>query len=145
MHKNIQKILRGILIFGFFYLIFDTVLYFSNIRLSNVFSVWPESAVSYATLVNKAFGSFTFLTALIVFELQRNLSKYRNLVMLVAVWAFLHGVILLYLSLSNDYLKIFANSPSLYVWFPFYDQYLILEAVLLFVFSLVVFIWVKTE
>lgn len=141
MEKNIEKALRGILIFGTCYFLFEAILYLSNIRVSDVSNNWPDSAKVYAKLINQVLGSIELLVAIICFEVQRNLKKYSTLIKISGFWALIHAAVLFSLTTSNNFTNVFAGMPSLYVWAFFYNQYVFLEVGLLFFYSLVVFLW----
>lgn len=141
MGKNIEKILRGILIFGFLYFLFEAILYLSNIRLVDVGSNWPDSAKVYAKLINQVLGSFELLIAVVCFELQRDLNKYSKLIKISAFWALIHAAVLVSLTSSNNFTNTFTGMPSLYVWAPFYNQYVFFETGLLIFYTMTVFFW----
>lgn len=143
MGKNIDKFLRVFLIFGFFYFLFEAVLYLSNIRLSDVNTSWPESAKVYAGLINHVLGSFELLFSVLCFELQTNLKKYAKLIKISGFWALIHAAVLIILSIGNNFTNIFSVAPSLYVWFPFYNQYVALEGIILISYSVLVYFWLK--
>lgn len=107
---------------------------------------WIPSAIVYAKLIEKVLGStFLFIAVIILFEVQKDLSKYKNFIKISALWALLHGILLIYLSFSQNYLEVFKSSPSLMVWFPLYDKYVAFEGVVIICFSILVFFWVKTN
>lgn len=141
MGKNIEKFLRGFLIFGFLYFLFEAVLYLSNIRLSDVNTSWPESAKVYAGLINHVLGSFELLLSVLCFELQTNLKKYAKLIKISGFWALIHAAVLIILSIGNNFTNIFSGIPSLYVWTYFYNQYIFFEAGLLLFYAAVVMFW----
>lgn len=138
-----EKLLKGFLIFGGAYLIFDALLHLSNIKLSTV-SNWPFSATAYGNLINYIYASFVLLAGGFSFIIQNDLKKYKQLVLFSALWAIFHGIILLFLVWSNNYQQIFQSSPSLLVWLPFYREYLTFNALLLFIYSAVVHFWQKS-
>lgn len=142
MYKNI---LRGFLFFWGIYLILEAALYLFNIRLYSVETLWPDSALSYAKLINQFLGSFFVFIALLVFEAQKNIEKYQSLIKISGLWALFYGFLLVILSLSKDFSQAFNNLSSLSVWFPFYNQYLLLEAVMLIAYSIVVFLWIRKK
>lgn len=137
------KVIRGSLIFGGVYLFIDGLLHFFNLRLSSV--VWQESALSYVKLLNSIYASFVFFVALVFLIIQKDIKKYRNIILITGIWALFHGILLVILSLTQNYIRVFQGAPSLYVYLPFYDQYLILESMLLVSYSFFVFTWVKGE
>lgn len=141
MGKNIEKILRGFLFFGFLYFLFEAVLYLSNIRIIDVGINWPESAKVYARLINQVLGSFELLISVLCFELQRDIKKYVRLIKISGFWALLHASVLIMLTLSSNFTKVFSGIPSLYVWAPFYNQYIFFEAGLLIFYAAVVMLW----
>lgn len=136
-----QKLLRPFLIFVAIYLIVDGLIHLFNIRLSQVWDVWPKSALSYATLLNLSYASFVFLAAGLLLIAQKDVKKYKAFLKVSAFWAFMHGGLLVYLSLTQDFAKNLSGIPSLYVWIPFYDQYLLFEAFLAFSYACVIFIY----
>lgn len=145
MHKIVERLLRILLNFLVVYLILDGVIHLLNIRLQSVANIWPASAISYATLLDFIYASFVFLAAMLLLVAQKSLTKYKSLIFISSIWAVFHGLLLVRLSFTQDFMNKFAGLPSLYVWMPFYDQYLIIEAFLAFVYAALVFIWLKNE
>ncbi len=140
-----EKLLRGFLNFAGIYFIFDALLHFSGIKLASVNGVWPSSAISYAHLLNYIYASFVILAALIAFIIQKDPIKYKSIIKLSAIWAIFHGVILLTLVWTQNYQQIFQDLPSLLVWLPIYREYLVFNAILLFIYSLLVYLWFRGE
>lgn len=137
--RNKAQVLRVFLIFGFFYFLFEALLYLFNIRLINV--NWPQSAKVYASLINQVLGSFELLIAFLCFELQKNLEKYPRLIKISGFWAVIHAGVLIMLSLGDNFTSVFTGIPSLYVWAPFYNQYVFFEAGILIFYSVAVMLW----
>src|SRR3989338_3960053 len=98
------------------YLIGDGVIHLLNIRLGSVINVWPTSAVSYAILLDSIYASFVFLAAALILVAQTDLKKYKSLIFVSGIWAIFHGTLL------------------------FYNQYLFFEAILAFIYAIVVFL-----
>ncbi len=142
MGKILEKLLKGFLIFGGAYFIFDALLHFSNIKLSSTTDIWLSSAASYANFINYLYGSFVLLAAAFSFIIQKDLKKYKTLVLASAFWAFFHAILLLFLVWTNNYQRIFKDLPSILVWLPFYKEYLTFNAVLLLIYSGLVYKWV---
>ena len=140
-----EKLVRGFLIFAGVYFIFDGLLHISGIKLLSVAGVWPESAISYANILNYLYSSFIFLAAAFALVLQRDINKYKSLIIVSAFWALLHGFGLLFLVWTQNYQQIFQNLPSLLVWLPIYREYLTANAILLFIYSLTVYLWVRRK
>ncbi len=140
-----EKTVRGFLIFGACYLILDGLIHFFNLRLSSTQSIWPESASSYATLLDMVYASFVFLTASFVLIIQSDVKKYKNFIVVSSFWAFFHGCLLIFLSVGQNLTMKAVGFPSLYVWSPFYNQYLLGEAGLLFIYASLVLIWIKRK
>ncbi len=143
MNDRFRKILRALLIFGGAYFIFDGLLHLSNIKLLSVHSVWSQSAISYAKLLNYLYASFILLAGAIAFCLQKDPEKYKSLIVVTGIWAIFHGAILLFLVYTQNYQEIFQILPSLLVFLPFYKEYLIMNAFLLFGYGGVVYLWLK--
>lgn len=142
-NKFIENSLRVLVIFWGIYLFFEGILYFFNVRLVDARNIWPASVTLYSGLIGKVLGSVFLFIAAVVFDVQRNLLKYRNFIKLSGFWGMFHGGVLIWLSLSNNFTEVFKNTPSLYVWFPFYNQYVALEGIILVSYSVLVYFWLK--
>lgn len=138
-----EKLLRIVLNILAIYLIGDGVMHLLNIRLQSVMNVWPGSAISYAYLLNGIYASFVFLAAILLMVAQKDLKKYQSLILASGIWAIFHGFLLIYLSSTQDFVNNFSNLPSLYVWIPFYNQYLFFEAFMIIIYGLMIFLWVR--
>ncbi len=142
MGKILEKLLKGFLILGGAYFIFDALLHFSGVKLSSTLDVWSISATSYANFIDYLYGSFVILAAAFSFIIQTDLKKYKTLVIASAFWALFHAILLLFLVWTNNYQQVFQNLYSLLVWLPFYKEYLSFNAVLLLIYSGLVYKWV---
>lgn len=143
MHKTFEGILRGLIIFASFYFLFEALLYLFNIRLLEVKALWPLPASTYAKYVGRVLGSMFLLLSIFTFEIQRDLRKYRRLIILSSIWALFDGLLLFYLSFAQDFVKIYQNTPSLYVWFPGYNQFVYSEGAMLVFYSVLVYLWAR--
>lgn len=143
MHKTIGKILRIFLVFLGIYLTCEALLAFFNIRLIDINNIWLTSATVFSHFIGFVLGSMFLFAAVMVLEIQRDLLKYKSLVVLSSFWALFHGGLLIYLSFAHDYLKIYQNMSSLFIWIPFYNQFLILEGTVLIIYSILVWVWAK--
>lgn len=142
MHKSIEKILRGLLIFAGIYFLFEAVLYLFDLRLLGVIS-WPFTGITYAKYVEHILGSMFLLFSIFTFEIQRDLNKYKRIIILSSYWALFDAMLLFISSLPQDFVKIYKDIPSLYVWFPWYNQFLYLESLLLILYAVIVYLWIK--
>lgn len=143
MHNNLAKIVRVAIIFWGIYFLFESFLYLSHVRLTDIKTLWLPAAAAYAKFIESMLGSvFLFLSAA-AFELQRNLQKYKKIIVLSAPWAIFHGGLLIYLSKGQNYVTLYASTPSLYVWSPFYNSYLLFEGILALLYAVVVLFWFK--
>lgn len=138
-----DKILKGFLIFGGVYFIFDGLLHLCGIKLTSVVNLWPQAALGYGKLLNQLYASFIILSGIMALFFQADIKKYKTMIIISAIWALFHSIILLSLVSWENYGEIFKDLPSLRVWLPFYEQYLIFNAILLFIFSGVVFLWLR--
>lgn len=127
------------------YLLFEAFLYFFNVKLQDVKGIWPKVNITYVNLIEKILGSLILLVALLIFEVQRHLAKYKTILKISAIWSLFHGSLLIFLGLSQNYVNTFSKYPSLYVWFAYYDLYVILEGLSFLIFSVLVYIWLKNE
>lgn len=138
-----QNLLRFFLIFAAIYLIVDGIIHFLNIRLSSVLGIWPKSAIVYATLLNTIYASFVFLVAILILAAQKDLQKNKTLIFYSAIWALFHGFLLVNLALTQNFNTDLSDFPSLLVYLPFYNQYLLFEALLAFSYGILVYLWFK--
>lgn len=143
MHKIFKKILSVMLLVWSFYAFFEAFLYLSHIRLVGIKSSWPADALSYSSLLEGIVGSLFLLIGAVAFIVSKNLDKYRGFIKISGVWTLFHGGLLIFLGLTQDYLNTFM-APSLYVWFPFYDQYLVIEGIALIGYSVIVYLYERT-
>lgn len=139
----LNKILRGYLIFGSIYMLTEALIHFSNLRLLDSISMWSDSALAYSVLMTKLYASFALFFAILLFFIQKDMRKYELIIKILAVFSLLHTVVLIYLSLTENFYTSFGNLTSLSFWIPEYNLFLIFEAVLLFSFSILVFFWQK--
>lgn len=142
---KVEKIFRVFLIFLAVYLVGDGAIHLLNIRLQSVQNIWPQSALSYAVLLNAIYASFVFLAAILVLVVQKDLKKYKPLILSSGIWSLFHGLLLAHLILSQNFMESFSNYSSLYVWIPFYNQYLLFEAFLAFVYAILAFLYFKSQ
>lgn len=143
MKKKLTKLVRLYLILGALYMLNEGVIHISNIRLTDIASIWPPSAITYASWMSIFYGSFSIFLSALFFVIQKGLEKYKQIIKLLAVFALFHGSILLFGSLTVNFNEIYQASPSLSFWLPSYHLFLLVEVALLFSFSLLVYFWQK--
>lgn len=137
---KLSTVIRGFLLFGAVYMLIETAIHFSNIRISDAFSMWPSSALYFSGFLSEIYASFVLLTSLLLFEMQRSVEKYHTLIGLVGIWALMHGGYLLF-KLIIGFVSHFQTIPSLLVWLPFYEIVVAGESILLIVFGLITLYW----
>lgn len=145
MHKKFQNILKVFLLLGAVYLSADAAVHFLDIKLIDIGSSWSASALAYARLLDKVAGVFIFLTAAIIFVIQKDPKKYKAIIYLSGVGSLLLGASFIYLGISTDYLRVFSAFPSLSFWIPSYKNFLFLEAGALICYSAVVYLWFRSR
>lgn len=137
--------LRVTLVCGGFYMLGDSALHASGIRLTSVQGVWSPAAVKYAGFLETLYASFALCVGLLALEAQQSLAGYRRFLYATGAWAFLHGLLLTQLAFSPDLLLVLDEFPSLHVWIPRYREYLVFEAIVLWSFSLLVLAWSRSK
>ncbi len=140
-----SKIVKYFLLFASVYFLIEAVFHFSGLRLMSTLSRWSVSAFTYGEFMSNLYASFILLAALLAFEAQRDVKKYKNMIYLTGVWAFFHGALLLYKLLNVDFVKAFDGYSSLYVWIYWYNYYLVFESLLAFLYGFFVFLWYLTN
>jgi hypothetical protein len=141
----IEVALRVKLTAGGVYMLGESVLHASGIRLTSVQGTWSPAAVKYAGFLETLYASFALCIALLALEAQRSLAGYRRFLYAAGAWACLHGLLLAELAFSPDLLLALDEFPSLHVWIPRYGEYLVFEAVVLWSFSLLVLAWSRSN
>ena len=137
--------LRVTLIAGGIYMLGESVLHASGLRLTSVQGIWSPAAVKYAGFLEMLYASFALCVGLLALEAQRSLAGYRRFLYAIGVWACLHGLLLAQLAFSPDLHLVLNEFPSLHVWIPRYGEYLVFEAVILWSFSLLVLAWSRSN
>lgn len=124
------------------YLILDGLIHVFDVKLIDA-TGWPQPEIVYAKFIGNLYGAFAILAGLFGIEASRNLEKYRNFLYIAAVWSLGYALYLIHTSLTIDFADIFSESPSIYFWMPFYNYYLLFEAGLLLILSVLIFHWSK--
>ena len=132
--------IRGWLLFGALYLTADALVHLFNIRLTDTLGLWPESAIVFSGFISQLYASFVLLLVLLILEIQKDIKKYANLILILGGWSFIHGIFLTYQGM-NGLSNSFQNIQSLSVWLSFYNQLEDLEGILLIIFGTMVVLW----
>lgn len=139
---KIEYFLKWYLMAVSIYLILVGLIYFFDVKLLDAIS-WPYPALVYSKFIGNLYGEFAILAGLFGIEASRNLEKYRNFLYITAVWSLVYASYLLYSSSMINFADIFSQTPSVYLWVPVYNYYLLFEAGLLFILSILIFLWGK--
>lgn len=142
---KIETILKWYILVTSVYLLADAVVHILDFKLVDVILTWPEQAVVYSKFIGHLYGFFAILAAVFGIEAQRDIKKYKNFIYLTAVWLVFYGINLLSTGLGADFSEMFASEPSIYVWLPSYNLYLVFESALCFIFAGLTFAWWKSE
>ena len=136
---KITAVLKGYLFFAGIYLILDGLIHILGIRLIDI-TRWSKEPLVYSDFINRLYGSFVIFVGLLGIEVQTDLMKYKKFLYIAAIWSFFHAGYLVYTAVTVDFIQTFAREPSVYIWMPFYNYYLIFEAALLLCLSLLVYL-----
>lgn len=145
MRKNLPKLVRAYLIFGAFYMLVESLVHFSNVKLLSVNSIWPKTAVTFTAFMSILYASTALFLSAFLLILQTNIQKYQQLIRFIALYALFHGGLMLVASFNSPFDQIYKGLPSLALWIPYYNFYLIFEAMLLFGFTILVYFWQKNR
>lgn len=137
----ISTAIRSFLLFGGFYFIIESGIHLFGLRLSDISNVWPEPAILYANWMGRFYGSLCLLMSGLLFILQSDLEKYNKIILLTGVFSFFHGVLLVFGSVTERFDDVYRYYQSLSFYITTYNEYLILEALLLFIYGIFVIIW----
>lgn len=137
---KLERLLKWYLLITSIYLLFDGLIHVFDFKLIDV-KDWSEQSIIYSQYISRLYGLFVVLAALIGIEISRDLKKYKNILPLGAGWGVVYGVFLIYYSLNIDFVKVFSSTPSIYFWIPFYNYFIVFEALLLFILAALAFIY----
>lgn len=133
MNKSVfEKITTWFLYFGVLFMIGESLIHFSGIRLGSA-GDWPQGALSFAYFFQCLWASVSLLIALILFLLAKNKQLWGIILLPIAAFAVFHGIVLFWWSLMP--LPEIWEYPSLFVWNPWYPLQLKIEAVVLWIFA----------
>lgn len=127
------SLLQRILYFGALFMLGEAIVHFSGFRLLSI-QDWPAEARSFTFFFQQLWGSVSILLAFWLFQVARSRDEQRKWVWPMALFSVFHGFVLLIWGarLSSEMWL----SPSLFVFNPWYNYQLTLEAALLLGFSL---------
>lgn len=143
MRLPIKTVLKWYLLFTSLYLLADGVIHILNLKFTNIADNWSPDLIIFAQYMSQLYGLFGILIALFGIEVSRNLAKYKNFLYISAVWGVVYAGLLVYYALSVNYPVIFKNTPSIYFWIPFYNGYILFEALLLLILSFLIYLYRK--
>jgi uncharacterized membrane protein YvlD (DUF360 family) len=135
-----EILIKRLLTIGFFYLLVDALIHLLNIRLIDVESVWPANAVVFSGFLSQIYASFVLLVSFLIWEIRKDINKYKNILTILGFWAVGHGVYLL-IRTTNNLPESFGHIPSLMVWSPFYSFITAFEGGMLIFFGTIVILW----
>lgn len=142
---NLNKIVRAYLIFGGIYMLAEALIHFSGVKLTDVGILWSKDSLTFSSWVSTLYGSTTLFLSMLLLYIQHNVHENKKIIKVLAFYALFHGVLVTYASLTIRFDEIFQDLSSLSFWLPSYNVYLLLEALLLFVFALLVYLWSKNK
>lgn len=141
---SIKTVLKYYLLLTSIYLILDGIVHVLGIKLTGIIT-WPEPALIYSKFITNLYGGFVILAGLFGIETARNLSKYRNFLLIGAVWSLIYAAFLVYSSITIDFVELFTLTPSIYFWIPFYNFYIITEAGLMVILAMLIFFFSREK
>lgn len=142
---RLTKLLRGFLIFGSLFMLVEALVYFLNLKLFDIYKVWPSSAITYSTWTSYYFASMALFLSALLYMVQKDLIKYINIIKLLTTGTALYGTLFWFGVFFTNFDNVYQGISSLSLWLPSYKLLLAVEATLLYVFSLCSFIWLKTH
>jgi hypothetical protein len=131
--QKFQKNLRWMLLFGFVFMLGEAVFHFSGIRLWSISSIWPNSAMSYATFFQHLWASASLLIAGAIYVLYKEKDIRKKLMYPLSFYCIFHGLLLIWWG-STAVVSTW-QYPSLHVWNPWYEVQLFIEGSVLLIFA----------
>ncbi len=145
MRRKINQILRIYTIFGGIFILVDGLIHILPLRLVDVVNVWPPAAYQYARFFNQLYGSYAIFIAGTLLILQTDLKKFRPQVIWSSYFALFHSCLLIWNVLAFNLQSTLKPWPSLTVWLPGYNLIEFFEAILLFIYVIIVYMWSKSH
>ncbi len=143
MTKNtFRNTLKRVLFLGTLFMIGETVVHLSAVRIWGANQYWPESAILFVKLFMFLWGGISLLLAAFFYEIQKNVLQYIAFLNIMAYYSFFHGAILWYFSFLH--LPQILPVPVMYVLNPYYSTQLKIEGSLLIAFG-VFYLWGKNK
>lgn len=139
--KNIERIIRIYLLIGTLYFFGEALIHIFSLRLVDIQTAWPREAVVYSRWMTGFYGGLALFIASLLFVIRQNIQQYKHILYCIAVYAALHASFLLYAAATVDFDTIYSNFPSLSFWIPLYNSFLIIEAVLLYAYTIIIICW----
>ncbi len=143
MKNNLTKLVRVYMIFGSVYLGLESLIHFSNLRLLDIYSTWPKEVATFSSWMSIFYASLAAFLSILLLVLQSDLEKNRATIKLVSLYGIFHGSLLIFASFTVSFDQIYTLHPSLGFWLPSYNSFIFVEAVLLYVFAALVYLWQK--
>ena len=145
LENRLSGFVRGAIIFIAAFLFCNALVYLFALRLIDVNNVWPAEAVTYARWMGYYYASFVIIMVCILLIVQKNIYHFKKLIFVSGIFAFFHGLLLLYASVSENFDSVYNSHPSLMVWMPSYDSFLLLEAVIAIVYAALILLWKRSH
>ena len=127
-----NKTLVYILKFGFIYMLGETIVHLSGIRLINLNQFWPQPAVTFLEEFILLWGAACIFLTWLNFRLITHFNQLKHLLPEISIVLLIHAFILLYI--SRNHLDQMLPTQTATVWIPHYQIWLKFEAFLLFLF-----------
>lgn len=134
---KLEIFIKWFLRFGALFMLLEAIYHGSGIRLSGVENTWPDDSFLFSHFFMVLWASVSFLVAMILWIVASDVRKYTQLVLALAIFAGIHGFVLYYFSTIS--METVFSVPALHVWNPWYSWQLLLEGLVLHIFSALVF------
>jgi len=134
--------LRGILVFSVLFMIGEAVYHFSGLRMIGTSQLWTTASVTFGQFFMWLWASASLFMAITLWYCHRYLERAQPLLIGIGLFSIFHAIILFHFS-RLPLTGIWAATPALFVWMPFYTVQLKIEALLLVAFGLFIGYGVK--
>lgn len=126
--RSLQWVFR----LGAFFMFCEAIYHASGIRIAGTDAFWPESAIELTRFYMLLWASASFMVAVVLFYMQKNIEHSKQLLVLLTIPALVHAGVLLMLSLTP--FKQVMPLSNMYFWVPFYGSVIRGEAAILLVY-----------
>ncbi len=135
--SDYKTFLNRFFLIGWVFMIGESLVHFSGVRMLDTQS-WSPAAVSYTTFFLHLWATISLFSAFVLYVLYKHPEVRKYFMKPMSMYMVFHGLVLVYWS-TKPVVDIW-QSPSLFIWNPYYQIQLFIEGAILLVCGVVMII-----